>query len=307
MSSGNFDYPYIRIFSRQQPDYIAAIKKLFMKIDLHSHTYYSDGQLSPEELVMRAHNMQLDALAITDHDTVSAIDEAEAFQAQQSRDLKIIPGIELSTSWHGFDIHILGLNINREDPQFQQRLTEQTQERNRRAQSIADKLAKCGLEDVFERTVQFAGKGQITRAHFARAMVDKGYVSDFDAAFKKYLGKGKRAHVAPKWISIEEAVTWIHDAGGKAVLAHPGHYDLTAKWLRRLLVYFKGVGGDGMEVCHPHLAPDRQKQMALYAEEYQLVASAGSDFHAPGRWTELGRHLRIPEHLTPVWQDWGIF
>lgn len=277
-----------------------------MKIDLHSHTYYSDGQLSPQELVMRAHNMQLDALAITDHDTVAAIDEAEAFQALQSRKLTIIPGIEMSTSWHGFDIHVLGLNVDRHDAEFQARLQEQSAERNRRAQSIAAKLAKCGLDNVYDKAMLLAGKGQITRAHFARAMVEKGHVSDFDSAFKKYLGKGKRAHVTPKWITIEDAVNWIHGAGGKAVLAHPGHYDLTAKWLRRLLVHFKNAGGDGMEVCHPHLAPDRQRQMALYAEEYQLVASAGSDFHGPGRWTELGRHLKIPEHLTPVWQDWGI-
>lgn len=277
-----------------------------MRIDLHSHTYYSDGQLSPEELILRAHNMQLDALAITDHDTVAAIDEAEAFQATQTRRLTIVPGVELSTGWHGFDIHVLGLNVDRYNEVFQIRLQQQSEERKRRAQTIGEKLAKAGLDGVYEKAVQFAGKGQITRAHFARAMVEMSYVSDFDGAFKKYLGKGKRAHVAPKWISIDEAITWIKEAGGKAVLAHPGHYDLSAKWLRKLLVYFKNAGGDGMEVCHPHLAPDRQRQMATYAEEYHFLASAGSDFHAPGRWTELGRHLNIPEHLTPVWQDWGI-
>lgn len=277
-----------------------------MKIDLHSHTHYSDGHLSPEELILRAHNMQLDVLAITDHDTVAAIDEAQAFQDTQSRDLTIIPGVELSTSWHGFDIHVLGLNVNRFDSSFQKRLQEQSQERQRRAENIAEKLAKCGLGDVYEQAKRYAGKGQLTRAHFARVMVEKGHVQNFDGAFKKYLGKGKRAHVTPKWITIDEAITWIQQAGGKAVLAHPGHYDLSAKWLRKLLVYFKNAGGDGMEVCHPNLAPDRQRQMATYAQEYDLVASAGSDFHAPGRWTELGRHLNIPEHLTPVWQDWDI-
>ncbi|BDX07322.1 PHP domain-containing protein [Planctobacterium marinum] len=275
-----------------------------MKIDLHSHTHYSDGHLSPQELILRAHNMQLDALAITDHDTVAAIDEALAFQNTQKRHLSIIPGIELSTSWHGFDIHILGLNIDREDALFQERLAQQAAARQERALIIAEKLAKCGLDDVYESAARYAGKGQITRAHFARVMVEKGYVHNFDGAFRKYLGKGKRAHVAPKWITIDEAIQWIHDAKGKAVLAHPGHYDLSAKWLRKLIVYFKQAGGDGMEVCHPHLAPDRQRQMATYAQEYQLEASAGSDFHAPGRWTELGRHLNIPEHLTPIWHDW---
>ncbi|MCC2605580.1 PHP domain-containing protein [Planctobacterium marinum] len=276
-----------------------------MKIDLHCHTYYSDGQLSPEELILRAHNMQLDALAITDHDTVAALDEAMAFQAQQKRALKIIPGIELSTGWHGFDIHILGLNIDREDSVFQQRLEQQAAARQERALAIAEKLAKCGLDDVYDAACRYAGKGQITRAHFARVMVEKGHVHNFDAAFKKYLGKGKRAHVSPRWISIDEAIQWIQEAGGSAVLAHPGHYDLSGKWLRRLIVYFKQAGGDGMEVCHPHLPPDRQRQMATYAQEYQLLASAGSDFHAPGRWTELGRHLNIPAHLTPVWHNWS--
>ena len=274
------------------------------KIDLHSHTWYSDGQLSPEELILRAHNMQVDVLAITDHDTVAALDEAEAFQATQKRPLTIIAGIELSTSWHGFDIHVLGLKVNRNDQQFRQRLKEQEAARKMRAEAIAAKLTKCGLHGVYEKALALAGKGQITRAHFGRAMVEMGYVDSFEAAFKKYLGKGKRAHVAPKWITIEQAVNWIHDAGGKAVLAHPGHYDMTAKWLRRLLMQFAAAGGNGMEVCHPNLAPDRRRQLAIYAEEYQLQASAGSDFHGPGRWTELGRHLTIPEQLTPVWQDW---
>lgn len=277
-----------------------------MKIDLHSHTLYSDGQLSPQELVLRAHNMQLDVLAITDHDTVAALDEAEAFQASQTRPLTIVPGIELSTSWHGFDIHVLGLNVDRSSDTFQQRLAEQSAARKVRAEAIALKLEKCGLTGVYEKALSYAGKGQITRAHFGRAMVDMQYVNNFDAAFKKYLGKGKRAHVAPKWISIEDAVTWIHEADGKAVLAHPGHYDMTTKWLRRLLVQFSQAGGDGMEVCHPNLAPAKQNQLASFAQEYGLQASAGSDFHGPGRWTELGRHLNIPEHLTPIWQTWNL-
>ncbi|XOV78587.1 MAG: PHP domain-containing protein [Aestuariibacter sp.] len=277
-----------------------------MKIDLHSHTHFSDGLLSPTELIQRAHNMQLDVLAVTDHDTVAGITEALDYQRQQKRPLTIVPGIELSTAWHGFDIHILGLNIDIANQVFQERLTQQENARRLRAEEIDRKLQKAGCENVLTHAKKLAGKGQVTRAHFARAMVQKGDVSDFDSAFKKYLGKGKRAHVVPQWISIETAVSWIHDSGGKAVLAHPSHYKLSAKWLRRLLVYFKSVGGDGMEVSHPHLSPDMRRQLASYAKEYQLLASSGSDFHGPGRWTELGRHTQFDDSLLPIWQDWGI-
>lgn len=277
-----------------------------LKIDLHSHTHYSDGQLSPEELIMRAHNMQVDALAITDHDTTAAIEQAQAFQAEQSRPMRIIAGVELSTAWHGFDIHVLGLNVDIHNEQFKQRLKEQSQSRDKRAVSIGEKLAKCGLDGVYEKAKLLAGKGQITRAHFASAMVSMSYVDSFDSAFKKYLGKGKRAHVKPQWISIENAVQWIKDAGGKAVLAHPGHYQLTAKWLRRLMVQFKEAGGIGIEVCHPRISPQVRQQLAVYAEEYGFEGSAGSDFHYPNKWTELGRHLSIPEQVTPVWHDWRL-
>ena len=277
-----------------------------MKIDLHSHTHYSDGQLSPQELIDRAHNMQVDVLAITDHDTVAGIEEALIYQHSLKRKMTIISGVEISTSWHNFDIHILGLNVDHNDPVFLQRLNEQSQRRDERASKINEKLGKAGLQGVLEQARKFAGKGQITRAHFARAMVFLGQVKDADAAFKKYLGKGKRAHVKPQWIGVAEAVEWIQQAGGKAVLAHPGHYDMTTKWLRRLLTEFAQAGGDGMEVIHSHLSPERKKLFTLFAQEYKLEASAGSDFHFPNRWSELGRNLLLPSELVPVWQDWDL-
>ncbi|MGJ8678685.1 PHP domain-containing protein [Paraglaciecola sp.] len=277
-----------------------------MKIDLHSHTYYSDGHLSPKELIDRAHNMQVNVLAITDHDTVMGIDEALQYQAQQKRHMQILPGVEISTSWHNFDIHILGLNVDHKDQPFLQRLEQQSQERDRRAQLMSDKLAKAGIEDVLSEAKEIAGVGQLTRAHFARVLVQRNVAKDFDTVFRKYLGKGKRAHVKPKWISIQEAVTWIQDAGGKAVLAHPGHYDMTTKWLRRLVAEFAGAGGDGMEVIHSHLTPERKKLLADIAQEHNLMASSGSDFHFPNRWTELGKNLSLPEQLVPIWHDWEL-
>lgn len=277
-----------------------------MKIDLHSHTYYSDGHLSPKELIERAHTMQVDVLAITDHDTIEGVAEAQAYQALQKRAMQIICGVEFSTSWHNFDIHVLGLNVDAANPLFLQRLTVQAEERDRRAQQISEKLAKVGIEDVFASAKALAGVGQITRAHFARVLVERQLVNDMESAFKKYLGKGKKAHVKPQWISIEEAIMWIHDAGGKAVLAHPGHYDLSTKWLKRLIAEFSQLGGDGMEVIHSHLSPEKRKLLADLASQHQLMASSGSDFHYPNRWTELGKNLNLPSQLVPIWRDWNL-
>jgi predicted metal-dependent phosphoesterase TrpH len=277
-----------------------------MKIDLHSHTYYSDGQLSPSELIDRAHNMQVDVLAITDHDTVAGIEEAQGYQATQKRKLTLVPGTEISTRWHGFEIHVLGLNVAHKNTLFLERLNQQTERRNVRAEAIANKLANVGIENILPEAQALADKGQLTRAHFARVLVKRGVVKDNQQAFQKYLGKDKKAYFKPQWIEIEEAIQWIHDANGYAVLAHPGHYDLSAKWLRRLISEFKVWGGDGMEVLHGGLSPDRKRQMASYAKEYELLASAGSDFHFPSRWTELGRNLMLPDELVPVWQDWTL-
>lgn len=254
--------------------------------------------------MQRAHTMQVDVLAITDHDTTAGIPPAQAYQATQSRALRIISGVEISTSWHNFDIHVLGLNINIDDALLKQRLATQQARRLARAEKIDEKLRKAGVEGILEAATILAGTGQITRAHFARAMVQRGICKDMDSVFKKYLGKGKRAHVKPEWISVAEAVEWISDAGGQAVLAHPGHYDMTTKWLRRLIGEFSAAGGHGMEVIHSHLTPQRKTLLASLAEEYKLCASAGSDFHYPNRWTELGKNLRLPEALTPIWQHW---
>lgn len=275
-----------------------------MKIDLHCHSTYSDGRLTPKELLDRAHNMQVDVLALTDHDTVAGVQELKDLQQLTKRTLHIISGVELSTCWHGFDIHIVGLNVDHDDSTFLARLQEQADRRECRAQKIAHKLEKAGVSGVYDVAKQFAGVGQITRAHFARALVKLNTVDSLESAFKKYLGKGKKAHVKPEWISIADAVTWIQDAGGQAVLAHPGHYDMTAKWLRRLVAEFAFAGGDGIEANHMHLAPSKRELLVELAIEHNLLASTGSDFHYPSRWTELGKSLAFSEQLTPVWHDW---
>lgn len=277
-----------------------------LKFDLHTHTKHSDGHLTVEELITRAHNMQVDVLAITDHDTVEGLNAAHAFQARQKRPLKIVNGVELSTRWHGFDIHIVGLNVDIEKDTFKALIQQQNDTREARAKRIAEKLHSAGIEGVYEKVVKAANGGQITRSHYAKELVAMGAVNEPAQAFKKWLGKGKRAHVVANWISIEQAVEAIQNAGGQAVLAHPTHYDMTTKWLRRLVAQFDAAGGDAVEVNYPNLTSDKQRLLLEIVRQHNLCGSVGSDFHFPSRWTELGRRSHLPDEITPIWHDWGI-
>jgi predicted metal-dependent phosphoesterase TrpH len=277
-----------------------------LKIDLHSHSTCSDGALTPIELVQRAQQMQVDVLALTDHDTVSGINIAREYLENSNIKLNLIAGVELSTSWHGFDIHIVGLQVDKDCDIFLQRLESQLAERDRRAARICEKLAKCGHPGIYELALEIADGAQISRNHIARALVQKSICTHAQQAFSKYLGKGKKAHVTPKWISIQDAIEWIHDAGGQAVLAHPGHYDMTTKWLRRLVAEFAESGGDAMEITHPNMAADKKKLLQEIMSDNALLASAGSDFHFPSRFTELGRRLDLPQTVTPVWHNWNL-
>lgn len=277
-----------------------------MKIDLHSHTTFSDGRLTPTELIQRAQTMQVDVLAITDHDTTNGLADARAAAEKYFPALTLINGVEISTRWHSFEIHIVGLGIDIQHPVLQTFLAEQQQKREERAAKIAEKLTKCGFEGTLERARRYAGVGQITRAHFARVLVDNFGVGTLEKAFKLYLGKGKRAAVKAEWPEIARAVEVIQAAGGRAVLAHPIHYDMTTKWLRRLIGEFSEAGGDAVEVVFPGMSADKQALLQSIVAEHQLLASAGSDFHFPGRWTELGRCQFKSDNLRPVWYDWNL-
>lgn len=275
-----------------------------LRVDLHSHTNCSDGALTPKELIERAVNFQIDVLAITDHDSVKALDIAKQTILDQNIPLTLVNGIEISTQWQGFEIHIVGLNIDHEHTQLQNLILAQQQRREDRATSMGEKLEKCGFSNVYNDAKAMAGEGSITRAHFAKVLLQRGVVSKMQSAFDKYIGKGKRAYVKPNWCSIEEAVATIHAAGGVAVMAHPIRYDLTAKWLRRLIVDFKDAQGDGLEVVLPQMNNEQRKIMLNYCSEYDLYASMGSDFHQPSRWSDLGRNLVMPEQAKPIWQLW---
>jgi len=272
--------------------------------DLHSHTQASDGLLTPEELVHRAHEMRVGTLAITDHDTTEAIAAARAEIARTELPLTLITGVEISTVWENHEIHIVGLNIDIENPAMRTLLDEQKARRVLRAEMIAERLEKAQIPGAWEGAQALAQGAAVTRGHFARFLVEAGYANNMADVFKKYLARGKTGYVPPQWCTIKQAIDVIHHSGGKAVLAHPGRYNLSAKWLKRLLAYFAEHGGDAMEVAQCQQAPNERSQLAEYARQYGLLGSQGSDFHQPCPWIELGRKLWLPAGVEPVWQLW---
>jgi|SRR5690554_3652879 len=284
---------------------IKELNKPSLRIDLHCHSNISDGSLTPEFLVMRAAQMQLDHLAITDHDAIAAIELArEAAVAYGKGAPNIISGVEFSCQWQGFEIHILGWHFNASHEAVVHLAHRQQNTRKARAEAIAEKLIKYGVAE--EHLPAAHADRVLTRAHFGSALVTHGYVKTMEEAFRRYLGKGQCAYVATPWCTIDEAIAVIHEAGGSAGLAHPLAYQLTGKWLRRLVVAFKEAGGDAIEVASGQQEPKQRLQLAALATEYGLAASVGSDFHSPGRWRELGKNLALPAECVPVWETWNL-
>ena len=243
-------------------------------------------------------------LAITDHDTTEAIAAARAEIARSGLPLTLITGVEISTVWENHEIHIVGLNIDIENPTLCAFLDEQKMRRVQRAEMIAERLEKAHIPGAWEGALRLANGGAVTRAHFARFLIEAGKANNIADVFKKYLARGKTGYVPPQWCTIEQAIDVIHHSGGKAVLAHPGRYNLSAKWLKRLLAYFAEHGGEAMEVAQCQQAPNERSQLAEYARQYGLFASQGSDFHQPCPWIELGRKLWLPAGVEPVWHLW---
>ncbi|HFW9151558.1 TPA: RNase AM [Shigella flexneri] len=272
--------------------------------DLHSHTTASDGCLTPEALVHRAVEMRVGTLAITDHDTTAAIAPAREEISRSGLALNLIPGVEISTVWENHEIHIVGLNIDITHPLMCEFLAQQTERRNQRAQQIAERLEKAQIPGALEGAQRLAQGGAVTRGHFARFLVECGKASSMADVFKKYLARGKTGYVPPQWCTIEQAIDVIHHSGGKAVLAHPGRYNLSAKWLKRLVAHFAEHHGDAMEVAQCQQSPNERTQLATLARQHHLWPSQGSDFHQPCPWIELGRKLWLPAGVEGVWQLW---
>lgn len=269
--------------------------------DLHCHSTASDGTLSPTELVQRACKQGVTHLALTDHDTIQGL--AEARIAAETIGIKLINGIELSTSWQNKCFHIVGLGINPEAHALTAAIHNLQLTRNERAEQIADKLQKKHIPGALEAVKKAAGNAMITRTHFADFLLSQRHVSTQQEAFDRYLGNGKSAYVSTTWADLEQAVNWITEAGGVAVLAHPLRYQLTASWMKRLLTAFKDAGGQAIEVITGRTNPDEIRRSSLYACQFQLAGSVGSDFHSAANvWVELGKLAPLPKNIQPVWE-----
>ncbi|RQM63290.1 RNase RNM [Aeromonas enteropelogenes] len=272
-----------------------------MRFDLHCHTTASDGVLSPAELVRRAAEKEVAVLAVTDHDTLAGLDEVRQTIAAEQLPLRLVSGVEISTGWEHHEIHIVALGVDEKNSRLVEFLRGQQARREARAEEIGRRLEKCLIPGTYEEAKQLAGDAAVTRAHFARVLVARGVADNMQKVFKKYLSRGNKGYVPAEWPEMRDAIAVIHDAGGLAVLAHPSRYDLTAKWIKRLLVAFKAAGGDAMEVSLPQQSPQERANLGQWAKEYDLYISVGSDFHFPSNWTELGRHLWLPKEGTPLW------
>lgn len=273
--------------------------------DLHCHSTASDGALSPTELVQRAHEHGVTSLALTDHDTVAGLAEAQA-AASTTAGIRLIPGIELSSSWRNKCFHIVGLGINPAHPPLAEATRNLQLMRMERAEKMADKLEKKRIPGALEAVKKAAGDGMITRSHFADFLLSQFHVASQQEAFDRYLGAGKAAFVPTAWSELELTVNWITGAGGVAVLAHPLRYKLTASWMKRLLTAFKEAGGQGIEVVTGRYDADEIKRVANYATGFDLAGSVGSDFHSPANpWVELGRLAPLPPNIKPVWELLG--
>lgn len=276
------------------------------RYDLHSHTTASDGTLTPSELILRAVQNQVNVLAITDHDTVKGLDEAHQCIKQHDLAIQLINGVEISTLWKSTEIHIVGLNIDIHSHILTDLLIQQENQRIERAKAIAYKLSKVSVADAYEQAQVYAKGDIVSRAHFARFLVNKGYAKDIKRAFKKYLGKSGYAYVAPQWTTIENAIEVIHQAKGQAVLAHPSRYDFTTTKMKNLIGYFKQYGGDAIEVSQSRQSIDELHSLAKCANEFNLLASQGSDFHDNVSYLDLGKTQPLPGSVTPIWNNWSL-
>ena len=273
--------------------------------DLHSHSTASDGTLEPGQLMRRAVAMGVRVLALTDHDTTEGL--AAAAARVRDLDLELVPGVEISVTWGGQTVHVLGLGVDVGNPLLQDGLAGLREFRAWRAEEIGRRLAKGGVEGAYEGARALSSGRLISRTHFARLLVRRGEAADVREVFKRFLVRGKPGHVPGQWAELEQAVGWICAAGGQAVIAHPARYGMTRTRLRRLFGDFRDAGGVGLEVISGSHSRDDCFVMARHAADFGFLASAGSDFHGPENpWIELGRLPRLPDGCVPLWRNWEL-
>jgi len=275
-----------------------------LNVDLHSHSTVSDGLLSPAEIATRAHIKGVNVWALTDHDEIGGISVARS--TATALGIQHVAGVEISVTWAGKTIHILGLQIDETNAQLVKGLFDTRNGREKRARQIGEMLAKVGIPNAYQGALHYVGNPDlISRTHFARYMVESGACKDINDVFKHYLVEGKPGYIEHRWASLHDCLTWIRGAGGVAVVAHPGRYDLTQLQLSTFLDEFKQLGGVGIEVVTGSHTADQFDEYAKVAQRYGFLASRGSDFHGPGESkTELGSLPPLPGNVVPVWHDW---
>lgn len=273
-----------------------------LNADLHCHSTCSDGLLAPAGVVSRAAANGVELLALTDHDEISGLAEARA--AAKECGLRFVDGVEISISW-GDDqtVHIVGLGIDPLDAVLAQGLAKVRSGRDARALRMAAELDKAGIHGAYEGALRYVSNpALVSRSHFARYIVERGYARNIKEVFEHWLAKGKPGYVEHAWATLAEAVGWIVGAGGTAVIAHPARYRLTPAERRALFAAFRDLGGEGIEVLSGTQNADEVREYARIAREFGFLASRGSDFHGPGEsWVDLGGLPDLPEDLTPVW------
>lgn len=273
-----------------------------LNADLHCHSVVSDGTLTPEMLAERAAANGVELWALTDHDEIGG--QARAAAAAKAHGMRYLTGTEISVTFAGETVHIVGLGFDADNQQLREGLHRTRHGRSARAQEMAAQLAKVGIAGAYEGALKFVGNPElISRTHFARFLVESGVCKDTPEVFRKYLIDGKPGFVPHRWASLGDAVRWITEAGGAAVVAHPGRYKFSANEEYALFTEFKAHGGVGVEVVTGSHTPAEFTEYAELAQELSLVASRGSDFHSPDEsHTDLGKLPFLSDSLTPVWE-----
>lgn len=270
--------------------------------DLHCHSTASDGLLPPADLVRRAADNGVTLLALADHDTLDGLPEARAEAGRHG--LRFINGVEISIEWSGAQVHILGHRFDADNAALIAGLTSIHEGRLERAHRMADALAAIGLDGCLDGAMRHAGNPRlISRAHFARHLVERGVCKDVRSVFDAYLTPGKPGYVDHRWPSLQDAVGWVIGADGIASVAHPTRYKFPRNTLRKLLKEFKTAGGQGLEVVSGAMPRESIAQCARMAQEFDFLATCGSDFHGPDEsMVDLGRIAPLPDKLTPIWE-----
>jgi len=275
-----------------------------LNIDLHCHSTVSDGVLPPDTVARRAHTNGVDVWALTDHDEVGGL--AQAGATARELGMQFITGSEISVTWAGQTVHIVGLGFDPENPALVQGLRETRAGRAERARRIGERLADMGMPGAYEGAIPLAGNPDlVSRTHFARYLVQAGYCPDVQTVFNKYLGDDCPGHVPMHWATLQQAVNWIAGAGGRAVIAHQGSYKYSLLQFNALFDEFLQLGGVGIEVVTGSHSADEARHYAGVARRFGFLASRGSDFHSPTESkADLGSLPPLPDDLKPIWHDW---